>query len=89
MKKFDSEWRSLRGEHYEQRMYIRELAELILSQPYCRIVNLVEADLAQRQFASVYLKTLASNGFLEERKAGRERLFVNPALLSLLMSEGD
>lgn len=71
------------------RIYSRELAELIFSYPYCRIGNLVEAGLAQRQSASVYLKTLASNGFLEERKAGRERLFVNPALLSLLMSEGE
>jgi Fic family protein len=69
------------------RIYSRELAELIFSQPYCRIGNVVDAGLAQRQSASVYLKTLVSIGLLEERKAGRERLFVNPALLKLLMAE--
>ena len=69
------------------RVYSRELAELIFSQPYCRIGNLVETGLAQRQSASVYLKTLVGIGLLEEHKAGRERLFVNPALLRLLMSD--
>ena len=71
------------------RVYSRELAELIFSQPYCRIGNLVETGLAQRQSASVYLKTLVRIGLLEEHKAGRERLFVNPALLRLLMSDPD
>jgi Fic family protein len=69
------------------RIYSRELAELVFAQPYCRIGNLVEAGIAQRQSASTYLKTLVSIGLLEERKAGRERLFVNPALLALLMRD--
>lgn len=69
------------------RIYSRELAELIFSQPYCRIGNVVDAGLAKRQAASTYLKTLASIGLLEERKAGREALFVNPALLTLLMRD--
>jgi Fic family protein len=69
------------------RIYSRELAELVFAQPYCRIGNLVEAGIAQRQSASTYLKMLVSIGLLEERKAGRERLFVNPALLTLLMQD--
>jgi Fic family protein len=69
------------------RIYSRELAELVFAQPYCRIGNLVEAGIAQRQSASTYLKTLVSIGLLEERKAGRERLFVNLALLALLMQD--
>jgi Fic family protein len=69
------------------RIYSRELAELIFVQPYCRISNLVEAGLAQRQSASVYLKTLAGLGVLEELKVGRERLFINPPLLRLLTSD--
>lgn len=69
------------------RIYSRELAELVFAQPYCRIGNLVEAGIAQRQSASTYLKTLVSIGLLEERKAGRERLFVNPSLLALLMRD--
>lgn len=38
----------------------------------------------KRQTAAVYLKALAAEGFLEEIKAGRENLYVNPPLLTLL-----
>lgn len=65
-------------------VYSRELAELIFTQPYCRIGNLVDAGLAQRQTASAYLKTLVDVGVLEERKEGREKLFINPTFLTLL-----
>jgi len=71
------------------RIYSRELAEIIFVQPYGRISNLVEAGIAQRQSASVYLKTLVSIGVLEEVTAGRERLFINPALLNLLTTDTD
>ena len=70
-------------------MYSRELAELIFAQPYCRIANVVDAGIAQRQSASVYLKALAAIGVLEERQAGRERLFINPALVELLVRDLD
>ena len=66
------------------KIYSRELTELLFVQPYCRIGNLVESGIAKRQTASVYLKALAGLGVLDERKAGRERLFINPALLRLL-----
>ncbi len=66
------------------KIYSRELGELIFAMPYCRIQNVVEAGIAQRQSASVYLKKLVAIGVLEERKAGRERLFINPQLLALL-----
>ncbi len=64
--------------------YSRELTELIFVQPYCRIANVVEAGIAQRQTASVYLKQLADIGLLREAKAGREKLFINPALIETL-----
>lgn len=65
-------------------IYSRELTELIFVQPYCRISDVVEAGLAKRQTASVHLKTLCDIGILQERKAGREKLFINPAFLKLL-----
>ena len=71
------------------RIYSRELAEIIFVQPYCRIGNLVDAGIAKRQSASTYLKALAGIGVLEEIKAGRERLFINPALLKLLNTDDD
>jgi Fic family protein len=69
-------------------IYSRELVEAIFTQPYCRIGNLVDAQIAKRQSASVYLKKLCSIGVLEEVKAGREKLFINPKLLKLLKTEG-
>ena len=66
------------------KIYSRELAELIFVHPYCRIGDVVEADIAKRQTAAVYLKALAAEGLLEEIKAGRENLYINPPLLALL-----
>lgn len=67
--------------------YSRELVELIFVQPYCRIKNVVEAGIAQRQTAAVYLKQLADAGVLQEVKVGREKLFINPRLMRLLTAE--
>jgi len=66
------------------KIYSRELAELIFAQPFCRIGNLVQAGIAQRQTASVYLKKLVEIGILEEHKLGRETVFTNPKFLRLL-----
>jgi len=65
-------------------IYSRELTELIFVQPCCRIANVVDADIAQRQTASVYLKQLVDIGLLREMKAGREKLFINPHLIQAL-----
>ncbi len=66
------------------RIYSRELAELIFVHPYCRIADVVNANIAKRQTAAVYLKALAAEGLLEEFKVGRENLYLNPPLLELL-----
>ena len=66
------------------KIYSRELVEVIFVHPYCRIGDLVSAGIAKRQAASVYLKTLTEQGLLQEMKAGRENLYINPALLALV-----
>jgi len=68
-------------------IYSRELAELIFERPYCRIAHLVEAGLAKRQTASLYLKQLKDIGVLDEHKIGREKIFLNPAFLDLLKQD--
>lgn len=65
-------------------IYSRELAELVFVRPYCRIAHVVEAGLAKRQTASVYLKELTTIGILREHKMGREKIFLNPAFIDLL-----
>jgi Fic family protein len=67
--------------------YSRELVELTFVQPYCRIQNVVDAGLGNRQTAASYLKTLAGIDVLKEVKVGREKLFIHPKLVRLLTSE--
>lgn len=62
----------------------RQSAELVFVRPHCRITHVVEAGLAKRQTASVYLKRLAAIGILREHKIGREKIFLNPAFIDLL-----
>jgi len=67
--------------------YTWELVEILFKQPYCRIGNLVDAGVAKRQTASVYLKQLCDIGVLRELKSGRETIFVHPKYIELLTGE--
>lgn len=61
--------------------------QLIFEQPYCRISNLVERQIAKRQTASVYLKQLVDAGVLQEIVSGKEKLFVHPRLVQLMTQD--
>ena len=69
------------------KVYSRELIEVIFTQPYSRIGNIVDAGLAVRQTASKYLKELAEKGVLQERQEGRENIYINVRFLELLTSD--
>jgi Fic family protein len=71
----------------EPKIYSRELVDLLFRQPYCRIQDVVEANIAQRQTASTYLKRLAAIGVLDERQRGREKVFVHPKLMTMLTTD--
>jgi Fic family protein len=71
------------------KIYSRELADVIFEQPYCRIANLVDKDIAQRQAASRYLKDLVKLGIQEEIKVGKEKLFIHPKLMRLLTRDSN
>ena len=78
------------GEFVQGRLpktYTWELVEVLFKQPYCRIGNLVDAGIAKRQTASVYLKQLCDIGVLKEVKSGRETIFVHPKYIELLTGE--
>ena len=66
------------------KVYSKELVELIFTQPYCKIQFLVEAGIAKRQTASVYLQELEKVGVLTAERQGREILYRHPALLKVL-----
>jgi len=69
------------------KIYSRELIDTIFEQPYCRINNLVEADIAKRQTASEYLKKLENIGVLAEQRFGRERPYIHPKLIELITQD--
>jgi Fic family protein len=62
----------------------KEMNDLIFTQPYCRVKNIVDAGIAKRQTAMVYLKNLEDAGILESVKAGREVLFVNRKFIKVI-----
>ena len=65
-------------------IYSKELIELLFTQPYVRIQNLIDACDIGRFTAAKRLKILCDIGFLEEIKRGREKLFINHRFLNLL-----
>ena len=69
------------------KIYSHDLVQLIFTQPYCRISNLIERGIAKRQAASTYLKELARLGVLEEEKVGREKIFLHRKYLDVLFSD--
>lgn len=66
------------------KVYSRELVDIIFSQPYCRIQNVVDAGVAKRETAARYLHELVGIGVLQEQRMGKEKLFLHPAYLRLL-----
>ena len=60
---------------HADKIYSRELVDVIFEQPYSRISNLVDKGIAKRQAASTYLKKLVEIGILEEMNIGKENYF--------------
>lgn len=65
-------------------VYSKELIELIFYQPYCKIGFVVDAGIAERKTASVYLRELERIGVLSGEKHGREVIYRHPALIEVL-----
>ncbi len=71
------------------RIYRQELLDVVFMWPYARIANVVDSGLMERQTASKHLHELVRIGVLEERNAGREKVFVNTRLLQLLTTDSN
>jgi len=66
------------------KLYSRELIEIIFTQPYCRIGNIVDSGIGNRNTAAKYLKELAAGRVVDARKEGRDQLYINTRFLDLL-----
>lgn len=73
----------------QPKIYSRELIEVIFVQPYCRTNDLVKLGIGTRKTAAKYLGDLVSAGVLQERKEGREKLYIHTRFLDLLMNDGN
>ena len=67
-----------------KRVYSKELIELLFVQPYCKVKQLVDADIAKRQTAAEYLRELERIGILKSKKVGTANLYLNIKLYELL-----
>jgi Fic family protein len=66
------------------RVYSKELIELLFEQPYCKVKFLVNRGIAKRQTAADYLRELENAGIVKSKQVGRENLFLNTRLYELL-----
>ena len=66
------------------KVYSKELIELLFHQPYTKTQTVVDAGLAERKTAAVYLRELEKAGILRSKKSGKEVLFLNRKLFQLL-----
>lgn len=69
------------------KIYTRELVDLLFMQPYCRISNVVDAGIAKRQAGSEYLKKLADINILQIQEIGREKIYINPRFMQILLKD--
>ena len=69
------------------KIYSHELVQVLFEQPYCRIANLTDTNIVQRQTASNYLKQLADIGVVTEMAADEEKLFLHSKLMRLMSQD--
>lgn len=65
-----------------------DLLDLLLERPYCRIADVENACNVTRPTATKRLEGLVAAGVLDDRRVGRDRLFVNVPLMEILRSPG-
>jgi Fic family protein len=70
------------------KFYSPQLMDILFSQPYCRIRNLVGAGIARRQTAAKYLEGLVAAGVLHPcAKNGPEKLYAHGAFFEILLRQ--
>jgi Fic family protein len=69
-----------------EKLYNKELVELLFEQPYCRIDYVIERLGISRITASKYLKGFEEIGILESKRVWKEILYINTNLFALVKS---
>ena len=71
-------------EKLPNRVYSKELIELLFEHPYGKVKFLVDKGIAKRQTAVGYLQQLEKIGILKSQRIGVENLFLNVSLFEIL-----
>ncbi len=66
------------------KIYSKELIELLFFEFYTKITYIEKGLMISRKTASTYLNKLEDNGFLISERIGKERIFLNQRLLSVV-----
>jgi Fic family protein len=64
------------------KIYSKDLIDIIFQHPYCKIRFLEDAGLAKRQTAATYLTQLEELNLVKSMKIGKEKYYINHALLT-------
>lgn len=70
-----------------EKIYRKELVELLFEHPYSKIEFVVNNLGVERKAASRYLKKLEKIGVLKSQKIGRETLYLNTELIKILKEQ--
>jgi Fic family protein len=66
------------------KVYSKDLVEIIFKLPYTKRQNLIDIDLGSPKTVGNYLMALEEEGFLTSVRVGKEKLYLNQKLMSLL-----
>ena len=66
------------------KIYSKDLVEALFAQPYCRVSSIVDANIAERQTASQYLRKIEKLSLIKGAKIGRDVVYINLELLKIL-----
>jgi Fic family protein len=66
------------------KIYSKDLVELLFQKPYCKRQFIEDAGIAKLKTAGSYLVELEKIGVLKSEQVGKEKLYLNHKLLSIL-----
>ena len=69
------------------KVYSKELIEILFRLPYTKRQFLIDAGLGTPKTVGNYLRELEAHGFLQSQKVGKEKLYLNHALMAVLDEE--
>lgn len=69
------------------KVYSKDLLEVLFHLPYTKRAALVEAGIGNAKTAGSYLTALEEKGFLKSKVVGKEKLYLNKRLMTLLNDE--